>query len=321
MLKNTLIAAALCGVLVGTSAVAADRSLSVAHVFNTDHPVHIGLLKASDLLEERTNGKFNLRIFPSGTFANYRDAVTAVQLGTLDMAPLDTAIDCLPSSGVMLSPYTFRDYDHWRAFKQDEVYRELLSDISKACGVKQLSLYTFGFRHVTTGSRKATTPEEFKDMKIRVVNFAPYPEAATVLNATGTPLPIGDVYLGLSSGVADGQENPFTQIVTMKFHEVQNYLILTGHMLASSGLTMSQRAWDSLDAEEQSIFEKVFTEAAEVVDSLVIDGEAQLFEQLVGEFRMEAVEVDKAPFMERVSLVLAKYPEFQELYDRIQAIN
>lgn len=321
MFKHTLIAATLCGALMGSTALAADRSLTVAHVFNTDHPVHIGLQRASELLEERTGGKFDLRIFPAGTFANYRDAVTAVQLGTLDMAPLDTAIDCLPSSGVMLSPYTFRDYDHWRAFKQSEVYTELLADISEACGVKQLSLYTFGFRHVTTGSRKATTPEEFQDMKIRVVNFAPYPEAATVLNATGTPLPIGDVYLALASGVADGQENPYTQIVTMKFHEVQKYLILTGHMLASSGLTMSQRAWDSLTDEEKTIFEEVFTEAAEVVDGEVIDGEAQLYEQLVGEFGMEPVEVDKASFAERVSLVLANYPEFQDLYDRIQAID
>lgn len=253
-------AAAVVGLFSVNGAMAQDQTFKVAHVFSTDHPVHLGLVKADELLREKSGDRYALQIFPSGTFASYRDAVTATQMGTLDMAPLDTAIDCLPASGVMLSPYTFRDYDHWRAFKASEVYTKLLSDISAACGVEQLSLYTFGFRHATTGKARATTPEDFKDLKLRVANFAPYPEAATVLGATGTPLPVGDVYLALANGVADGQENPFTQIATMKLYEVQSYLILTGHMLASSGLTMSQRSWESLSPDDQAMFREVFTE-------------------------------------------------------------
>ena len=315
------VAAAIVGAFAAGSAFAQEKTFKVSHVFSTDHPVHLGLVKADELLREKSTGRYGLQIFPSGTFASYRDAVTAVQMGTLDLAPLDTAIDCLPASGVMLSPYTFRDYDHWRAFKASEVYTKLLSDISEACDVQQLSLYTFGFRHATTGKVKAASPDDFKDLKLRVANFAPYPEAATVLGATGTPLPVGDVYLALSNGVADGQENPFTQIVTMKLFEVQKYLILTGHMLASSGLTMSQRAWDQLSPEDQALFREVFTEAAAYVDGLVIDGEAKLLDELTTQHGMEKVDVDKAPFVARVPLVLEKYPEFKPLYDQIQAIQ
>lgn len=313
--------AAVAGMFVAGAASAQEKTFKVSHVFSADHPVHLGLTKADELLKEKSGGRFALQIFPSGTFASYRDAVTAVQMGTLDMAPLDTAIDCLPASGVMLSPYTFRDYDHWRAFKVSKAYDKLLADISEACGVQQLSLYTFGFRHATTGKVKATNPDEFKNLKLRVANFAPYPEAATVLGATGTPLPVGDVYLALSNGVADGQENPFTQIVTMKLFEVQDNLILTGHMLASSGLTMSQRAWDQLSDEDRAVLRDVFTEAAAHVDQLVIDGEAKLLEELTTTHGMKLIEVEKQPFMDRVPLVLAKYPEFQELYDQIQAIK
>lgn len=318
--KIAILATLIVAIVVGTAS-AKEITFKVSHVFSTDHPVHLGLSKADDLLKEKSGGRFALQIFPSGTFASYRDAVTAVQLGTLDMAPLDTAIDCMPASGVMLSPYTFRDYDHWRAFKSSDVYDKLLADISEACGVEQLSLYTFGFRHATTGKVKATTPDEFKDLKLRVANFAPYPEAATVLGATGTPLPVGDVYLALSNGVADGQENPFTQIITMKLFEVQKNLILTGHMLASSGLTISKRAWMALSSEDQALLREVFTEAALYVDALVIEGEAKLLEELTSTHRMEKIEVDKKPFIDRVPLVLKKYPEFQELYDQIQAID
>jgi len=319
---NTLaVAMTIAGVFAAGSAMAQEKTFKLAHVFSTDHPVHLGMLKADELLQEKSDGRFALQIFPSGTFASYRDAITAVQLGTLDMAPLDTAIDCLPASGVMLSPYTFRDYDHWRAFKASDVYTSLLRDISEACDVEQLSLYTFGFRHITTGDAPATTLEDFDKLKLRVVNFAPYPEAATVLGATGTPLPVADVYLALSNGVVDGQENPFTQISAMKLFEVQDYLILTGHMLASSGLTMSQRAWNGLSDEDKAMFREVFTEAAAYVDSIVIDGEAKLLDTLVNEHGMQVVEVDKQPFVDRVPLVMAKYPEFQDLYNQIQAVE
>ena len=313
------ISALLCGL--SASAVAApEKVFKVAHVFNTDHPVHIGLVKANELLKQKTNGKYELRIFPSGTYANYKDAIQAVKTGVLELCPLDTAIDYYPESGVLLSAYTFRDYDHWKKFKNSAVYQDLLNTIGEKVGVKQLALYTFGFRHATTKTVKATTPDDFKNLKMRVVNFAPYPEAATVLNARGTPLPIGDVYMALASGVADAQENPFTQILTMKFFEVQKYLILTGHMLATSGTIMSKKAWDSLSADEKKIFEEVFRFEADDIDQQVIEGDAKLLAELKAK-GMEVIEVDKAPFMARVPLVLAKYPEFKSLYERIQAIK
>ena len=319
--SSLAIASIMAAALVAGTATAAERTFKVSHVFNTTHPVHHGLLKAKELLLEKSGGKFDLQIYPAGTYANYKDAIKAVKMGVLDFCPLDTAIDYYPESGVLLSPYTFRDYDHWRAFKNSDVYTDLLATIGDKVGVKQLSLYTFGFRHATTKSVKATTPEAFADLKLRVVNFPPYPEAATVLNAHGTPLPIGDVYMALSSGVADGQENPFTQILTMKFYEVQKYLILTGHMLATSGTIMSKKAWNSLSADEQKMIEEVFSAEAEAIDDEVISGEAELRKVLVEEKGMEAVEVDRAPFMARVPLVMKKYPQFQDLYDKIQAIK
>jgi tripartite ATP-independent transporter DctP family solute receptor len=306
--------------LSGPAEAAPEKVFKVAHVFNTDHPVHVSLVKAGEMLKAKSNGRFELKIYPSGTYANYKDAIQAVKMGVLDLCPLDTAIDYYKESGVLLSAYTFRDYDHWKNFKQSDVYSELLSTIGDKVGVKQLALYTFGFRHATTKTVKATTPDDFKNLKLRVVNFPPYPEAATVLNAHGAPLPIGDVYMALASGVADAEENPFTQILTMKFYEVQKYLILTGHMLATSGTIMSKKAWDGLSAADKKLFEEVFRFEADDIDAQVIEGDAKLLDELKAK-GMEVVEVDKAPFMARVPLVLAKYPEFKPLYDRIQAIK
>ena len=313
------LAAMACAVVTNAWA-APEKIFKVAHVFNTDHPVHKALLKANEALKEKSSGRFELQIYPSGTYASYKDAIQAVKMGVLDLCPLDTAIDYYKPSGVLLSPYTFRDYEHWKKFKKDPVYRDLLDTIGEKVGVKQFSLYTFGFRHATTKSARATTPEDFENLKLRVVSFPPYPEAATVLNAHGTPLPIGDVYMALASGVADAEENPFTQILTMKFYEVQKYLILTGHMLASSGTIMSKKSWNALSPADKKIFEEVFQIEADAIDDEVIAGDAKLLDELKAK-GMEVVEVDKAPFMKRVPLVLKKYPEFEDLYDKIQAIK
>ena len=151
------------------------KTFGLAHVFMIDHPVHLGAQKAHEVLQQKTGGRLGLQIYPAGTYAAYKDAIRAVRMGTLDMCPLDTAIDYYPASGVMLGTYTFRDYDHWRSFKKSDVYKELLTNISDKVEVKQLSLYTFGFRHATTKNVAAKTPKDFENFKLRVVDFPPIP--------------------------------------------------------------------------------------------------------------------------------------------------
>ncbi|MGE4464478.1 TRAP transporter substrate-binding protein [Sphaerochaeta sp.] len=295
------------------------RKLSIAHVFATNHPVHIALLEANEQLKEKSGGRLELNIYPNGTYANYNDAVQAVIMGQLDMAPLDSASEYLPKSGVLLGPYVFRSYGHWTNFKNSDLYENLKDDISKAVGVKQLDLYNFGFRNMT-GNRPLTKLEDFQKLKLRVVNFPPYSEIATVFNAIGTSLPIGDVYMGLQAGVVDAQENPLTQIVTMKFYEVQKYLMITQHMLAVAGTIMSEQTWNSLSAEDQQIVEEVFRFEADRIDQIVRDNENALIDEVKKAGMTVVDKIDTKPFRDRVGLVLERNPSWVELYNQIQQI-
>ncbi|MDR1533785.1 MAG: TRAP transporter substrate-binding protein [Planctomycetota bacterium] len=295
---------------------AAARKLTIGHVFAVDHPVHVALLETKTRLEDKSGGKFTLEIFPNATYANYKNAIQAVRMGALDMCPLDTAADYLEESGVMLGPYTFTNYDHWARFKKSDVYRELKDKISDAVGVKQLAIYNFGFRNAT-GNKIYTKPADYERVKLRVVDFAPYPEIAVVLNAIPTPLPVGDIYMALQTGVADAQENPLTQIVTMKLYEVQKYVMLTEHMLATSGTIMSKRCWDSLTPGEQALLEDAFEFEADFIDKMVVEKEQELIE-FCKKQGVEVLTVDKTPFIERVPLVHKKYPAWIPLYNKIQ---
>ena len=297
---------------------AAERKLTLGHVFATDHPVHVALLETKKLLEEKSGGRFTLEIFPNATFADYKNAIQAVRMGALDMCPLDTAADYLKETGVMLGPYTFTNYDHWAKFKKSGVYKELRGKIDAAVGVKQLAIYNFGFRNAT-GNKIYKTPADFDRVKLRVVNFAPYPEIAVVLNAIPTPLPVGDVYMSLQTGVADAQENPLTQIVALKIYEVQKYIMLTEHMLATSGTIMSKKCWESLSPADQALIEEVFEFEANLIEKMVVEKEQELIEFCKSK-GMEVLTVDKTPFIERLPLVHKNFPEWIPLYDKIQAL-
>ena len=305
---------------VAAEAAAQPKVLNFSHVFQTNHPVHIALSAANETLKKRTNGRLSLQIYPNSTYATYNDAVSAVRMGTLDMTCLDSASDWLKKSGVVLGPYVFRSYAHWNNFKQSPVYTSLKDEIGKAMGVVQLDMYQFGFRHLT-GNKIYRTLDDFKGIVLRVVDFPPYSELKIIFNASVTATPIGEVYMALKSGLVDAEENPVTQITTMKFYEVQKYLELTAHMLAVSSTIISQKAWNSLSPEDQKIMREVFHDEAAQIDQMVVSNEEKLIQECIDNGMTVIRDVDTKPFRDRVPMVLKNYPEWADLYDEIQKIG
>ena len=296
------------------------KTIAVAHLFATDHPVHQSLLMADKWLRETSQEKFQFKIYPATTYATQADSYKAVMLGTLDVFHITNTFNLYKPSGVFLAPYAFRDYKHWENFKNSKACEDLFAPAGEQMNVKHLSYFNFGFRHATTKKFPAKSPEDFKGLKLRVVNFPPYQEAAIVLGAVGTPIPFAELYMALATGVVDGQENPYSQIWYQKFYEQQKYLILTGHMLASDGWMMSKKCWGSLsDADKKMVWE-AFKKSADFIDAETIRQETDLLQKLK-EKGMTAIEVDKNPFIERAKTVLKNYPEWVEPYNKIQAIK
>jgi TRAP-type C4-dicarboxylate transport system substrate-binding protein len=127
--------------------------------------------------------------------------------------------------------------------------------------------------------------------------------------------------MALKSGLVDAEENPVTQITTMKFYEVQKYLELTAHMLAVSSTIISQKTWNSLSSEDQKILREVFHDEAEQIDKMVVENEEKLIQLCVDNGMTVIRDVDTKPFRERVPLVLKNYPEWVDLYSEIQKIG
>ena len=308
--------------LFGVSTIAlAEKTtyLAFAHNRSDSDAFAKAVVEASDMLYELTNGAYAFRIYPGGTFATLADSMEAVSNGTLDFSWYDTGMNDAERLGVLLSPFCFDGYDHWLAFKQSEVYKEFVQDMSDTCGIHHFGYFTFGFRMVT-GNEVWTTPEEFSSVKLRMAVQPPYPAIASVLGCTGEPLDVNELYTALQTGVFDGQENPYSDIISRKFFEVQKYIIKTEHVCSVGGVACSNKIWDSLNDETQTAVNTVVEHILDYVDNATINGVAEQEAFLLAN-NCEIISVDKTPFQQRAGLVFEMYPEFEYYYTKIQGIE
>ncbi len=184
-----------------------------------------------------------------------------------------------PRIGVLGWAYLFRDLDHMYKVLRGPMGEELFKEFPTKIGVRVIDVWYLGTRQTTLRDKPASTPEEFKGIKLRSPGAPTYIEAVRVLGANPTPMGFGEVYMALKTGVIDGQENPLTTIKASKFYEVCKYLVLTSHMVDSIIPQINERLWKSLKPEHQRVVIEAFREGGKLNDKLILDGEAKLVEE------------------------------------------
>lgn len=301
--------------------VAADPIvIELAHMYANEDSHHAAAEMANEFLKEKTDGRISLNIYPNGTYGDQANCIQAVRMNTLDVFHTSYNADYVKEASALQGPYLFRDYDHWHLFTESAIKDEINAKIEEAMGCHIIETNHFGFREVVS-TVKATTPEEFSSVKMRVVNVSPYPEAAVILGATGTPLGIGDVYMSLQTSVVQATENPLSQIDSMKFAEVTNYLIKTDHMLATEYWIMSNECYDQFSAEDLALVQEAFAIMGDHIEKSNETAEGDYLNKFKTENGLEIVEVDKQLFMDRLPEVYKTYPEWEAIYAEVQALK
>jgi len=223
----------------------------------------------------------------------------------------------VPAWGLIAGEYVFKSVDTMFSVLNGPIGDDIKDRLLKKRGVRTLGIGYLGKRHVTA-NKPITRPEDLKGFKIRIPNIPLRKASFVALGASPTPMAFSEVYLALQQGVVDGQENPLAQIVTMKFYEVQKYLILTGHALNPEILLMNEKTFQSLSQAQQttllkgakvyekSSFEEFKTLRSELLDK-VLDG------------GMIVMKPDLEPFREAVKDVPYQFEDRwgKGLYDRV----
>ncbi len=317
---KVLIAAAALGASVGAFA---QTKLKWAHVYETSEPYHTQSVWAAEEIKKRSNGKFDIQVFPASSLGKETDINQGMLLGTVDMiiSGPSFAARSYPRLGIAYYPFIFRDGDHLLAYSRSEVFKEIVDGFRTKTGI-QITAYTY------YGARHTTSQKEFKDcagmkgLKIRVPDVPAYRATPEACGANPTPIAFAEVYLALQNGTVDAQENPLTTIEAKKFYEVQKHIMLTGHIVDGLTTQIAPHVWNTLSDAEKKMFTEVTQEAASRATAMIKKREAEL----VDEFRKKGLgihEVNRQSFVDAV--LKAKPVESMGFdkkdYDRIVSIK
>jgi tripartite ATP-independent transporter DctP family solute receptor len=295
--RNTvklIVAAAVLGL--STASAFAQTKLKWAHVYETTEPFHTESVWAAEEIKKRTNGKFEIQVFPASSLGKETDINQGMTLGTVDMiiSGASFAARSYPRLGIAYYPFIFRDGDHLLAYAKSPVFQSMAEDYRKKTGIQMTAYTYYGARH-TTAQKAFTNCAGMKGLKIRVPDVPAYTATPKACGANPTPIAFSEVYLALQNGTVDAQENPLTTIDAKKFYEVQKAIMLTGHIVDGIITQIAPHVWNTLSDAEKKIFTEVTQEAAARGTAIIKERESKLADV----FRsrgLEVVSVDRESF-------------------------
>lgn len=310
---------------IGSGPVAAQQPIVIklGNVQATGDVVQTGLKKFADLVAERTKGQVQVQVFPASQLGTEQELLEGVQLGTVHMFEGSTGSvgRFLPDLEAFAAPYVWKDVDHMLKVVRGPIGQSLAERLVKAKGMRLLDLgWLFGHRDLTTRDKAIYRPEDLKGMKIRVQPTAIYVETVRGMGANPTTMDFKEVYLGLQSGVIDGQENPPSVIYNNKFYEVQKYVMLTEHMTQNQAIVINEKFYQSLSPEFRKVITQAAFDAGNYQNGLVLEKEKEDLGRLKDK-GMKVIQPDVQAFREATKNVWKKFQDkwTPGLFQQIQA--
>ncbi|CAM3617351.1 TRAP transporter substrate-binding protein [Marinicrinis lubricantis] len=290
----------------------------LAEAHPADYPTTKGDLKFAELVNERTNGRITIDVFPSAQLGEEKAAIEQVQLGAIEFTRISSGplAEFNKDFGVFSLPYIFDNDEHVWRFLEGDMGRQLLDSLEDS-RLKGLAYYSSGSRSFYS-TKELNGTDDLKGLKIRVQQNKLNIDIIEALGASATPMPYGEVFSSLQTGVIDAAENNYPSYYSSKHYEVAPYYITDSHQRVPEVLMMSKTAWDKLSEEDQQIIQQA------ALDSVAYQREEwdkyeKESEQMVRDAGATITEVtDVKPWQEAVKPVIEKYrSEYSEILDAI----
>ncbi len=288
----TLFAAASTFALAGCGGEAGGpRELKFGHV---GEPGSLFALSAEEFARranERLGEDYRVVVFGSSQLGGDELLLQKIKLGTVEFALPSTVMSSqIDAFGLFEMPYLVRDRQHMRAIEEAVVWPDL-APLAEADGYGIIAVWENGFRHVTNNARPINTPADLAGIKLRTPRGVWRVKLFQALGANPTPMALSEVFIGLQTGVIDGQENPLAQIWGSKLYEVQEYLSLTGHVYTPAYVVVSPSRFAALPERVRTILE----EEARATQAFVYETAARLDQELLVGIEQAGVAVNTPP--------------------------
>lgn len=282
------------------SAATAQTKLNWAHVYEVTEPFHTESVWAAEEIGRRTEGRYEISVYPASQLGKEADINQGLTLGSVDIIISGSSFAAREFApiGVTYYPYIFRDPAHLITYTQSDIFERLAQGYEEASGHHITAVTYYGTRH-TTANKEITQCSDLEGVKMRVPDVPAYLAMPQSCGANTAPIAFAEVYLALQNGTVEAQENPLTTIEAKKFFEVQTHIALTGHIVDHLNTVVSGTRWNSLSDADYVIFTEVMQEDAERANMIIEEREASLIESFK-ERGIVVTEVDKATFEDEV---------------------
>ncbi|BFO55924.1 MULTISPECIES: TRAP transporter substrate-binding protein [Comamonadaceae] len=316
-IKTTLAAVAACL----TAFAAQATEFRSADIHPDDYPTVTAVKFMGERLKALSGGKHTIKVYSSGALGNEKDAIEQAKIGALQMVRINIGAmnNICPETVVPTMPFLFRSVEHLHKVLDGPVGEEIL----KACerqGFVGLAYYDSGARSMFTAKKPVRKFEDMKGMKVRVQQSDLWVSMLEAMGANATPMPMGEVYTGLKTGLIDAAENNYPTYESSRSFEVAKYYSKTEHSMAPEMLLFSKRAWDRLSPQEQGWIRQAAKESVPYMRKQWAEREVKSL-ATVKAGGAEIIEIDKAPFQAAMKPVYDKFITDAKLKDLVKRVQ
>ncbi|MEQ1615773.1 MAG: sialic acid TRAP transporter substrate-binding protein SiaP [Hyphomicrobiaceae bacterium] len=278
---------------------------------------------AKDVMD-KSAGRIEIQSFPAGQLGSGKDMIESVSAGNLTMTTDGGAAlgQFLPQISLIEAPYLWRDAAHMAKALGSGILDDMNKTLIEKRGMRMVAPTYYGKRHITTKDKAVKSVDDMKGFKLRVPPVDTFKAMAEAWGAKPTPIAFPELYLALSQGAVDGQENPLPTIQSGKFQEVQKYLVLSGHIITPRLVIVNDAAWKGFAEADRSLLKAAIDAGAKWQDTELAGQEAKLVDTFksVG---MIVIEPDLESFRKPVLATVPKM--FEEKwgkgqFEKLQAI-
>lgn len=280
--------------------------LKVGMVVTEQDPMYLGAMELKKNVEERTEGRLEVEVYPSSQLGDTKDIMEQAKMGANVAAISDAALmsEIVPEIGVLAAPYVVDNYEEAEILVTSDLFKEWYENVSSS-GYRVLSFNWYqGARHFMTNT-PVETPEDLNGLRIRTPGSPIFTDSINAMGANATSLAWGEVYPGLQQKVIDGFEAQYPAIVGARLFEISKYIAKTEHFQLMSPLVIGNEFFESLPEDIQQILLEEAEKAGKYASEQTLNGLAENEEEMKSQ-GVTVMEVDITPFKEASKSVYEK---------------
>jgi len=320
-LRTALLAGAAIA-LGAMQAFACELTLKSSDTHPDGYPTVEAVKHMGKLLQERTNGRLCVEVFHSAQLGQEKDTIEQTKFGVIDlnrvsMGPFNNLVE---ETKVVSLPFIFRSVDHMHKVMDGPIGEEILAGFEPH-GFVGLAYFDGGSRSFYNSKKPIKSIEYLKGMKVRVMQSDIFVDMMTALGANATPMPYGEVYSSIQTGVIDGAENNWPSFESSGHFEVAKHYTLNEHLIVPEVLVMSKLSWDKLSPEDQALVKQAARDSVPVMREMWKARE-KASEEKVRAAGIEVItDIDKKPFIDAMKPVYEKHVTSEKLKDLVARIQ